>query len=85
MRQRFKSVGSEATGDAIRPFFLQSRKRGLQPALTPTHYSAGRVSAFLNMPPQTLSPGAERLSPEISFVYRRVTVRMTRLYTNVQI
>jgi hypothetical protein len=30
--------------------FLQSRKRGLQPSLTRTHYSAGRVAALLNMP-----------------------------------
>src|ERR1700692_1123411 len=35
--------------------FLQSRKRGLQPSLTRTHYSAGRVSALLHMPPQSLS------------------------------
>jgi hypothetical protein len=40
--------------------FLQSRKRGLQPSLTRTHYSAGRVSALLNMPPQTLSEGQKR-------------------------
>jgi hypothetical protein len=40
--------------------FLQSRKRGLQPSLTRTHYSAGRVSALLNMPPQTLSVGQKR-------------------------
>jgi transposase len=40
--------------------FLQSRKRGLQPSLTRTHYSAGRVSALLNMPPQTLSVGKKR-------------------------
>jgi transposase len=37
--------------------FHQSRKRGLQPSLTRPHYSAGRVSALLNMPPQTLSAG----------------------------
>ena len=47
MRQRFQSVGCEATGDVIRPFFLQSRKRGLQPSLIGIHYSAGRVSALL--------------------------------------
>ena len=35
--------------------FLQRRERGGQPSLTRTHYSAGRVSALLNMPPQTLS------------------------------
>ena len=40
--------------------FLQSRKRGLQPSLTRTHYSAGRVSALLNMPPQTLSLAQKR-------------------------
>jgi transposase len=40
--------------------FLQSRKRGLQPSLTRTHYSAGRVSALLNMPPQTLSVAQKR-------------------------
>jgi hypothetical protein len=44
---------------AIRPF-LQSRKRGLQPSLTRTHYSAGRVSALLNIPPQTLSVAQKR-------------------------
>src|SRR5580658_9517989 len=60
MRQRFQSVGSEATGDVIRRFSLQSRKRGLQPSLTRTHYSAGRVSALLNMPPQTLSLAQKR-------------------------
>ena len=35
--------------------FLQSRKRGLQPSLTRTHYSA-----LLNMPPQTLSVAQKR-------------------------
>jgi hypothetical protein len=40
--------------------FHQSRERGLQPSLTRTHYSAGRVSALLNMPPQTLSVGQKR-------------------------
>jgi hypothetical protein len=60
MRQRFQSVGSEATGDVIRALFLQSRKRGLQPSLTRIHYSAGRVSALLNMPPQTLSVGQKK-------------------------
>jgi Transposase len=40
--------------------FLQSRKRGLQPSLTRTHYSAGRVSALLNMRPQTLSVAQKR-------------------------
>jgi hypothetical protein len=36
---------------------LQSRKPGLQPSLTRSHYSAGRVFALLNMPPQTRSWG----------------------------
>jgi hypothetical protein len=39
---------------------VQSRKRGLQPSSTRTHYSAGRVSALLNMPPQTLSVWQKR-------------------------
>src|ERR1700677_2691431 len=33
---------------------------GLQPSLIRTHYSAGRVSALLNMPPQTLSLAQKR-------------------------
>jgi hypothetical protein len=40
--------------------FLQSRERGLQPSLTRTHYSAGRVSALLTTPPQTLSAAQKR-------------------------
>jgi transposase len=40
--------------------FLQRRERGLQPSLTRTHYSAGRVSALLNMPPRTLSAAQKR-------------------------
>jgi transposase len=40
--------------------FLQSRERGLQSSLTRTHYSAGRVSALLTMPPQTLSAAQKR-------------------------
>ena len=40
--------------------FLQSRERGLQPPLTRTHYSAGRVAALLNIPPQTLSAAQKR-------------------------
>jgi transposase len=40
--------------------FLQSRERGLQPSLTRTHYSAGRVSALLTMPPKTLSAAQKR-------------------------
>ena len=40
--------------------FLQSRERGLQPSLTRTHYSAGRVSALLNMPSQSLSTAQKR-------------------------
>jgi hypothetical protein len=60
MRQRFQSVGSEATGRRDQALFLQSRKRGLQPSLTRTHYSAGRVSALLNLPPQTLSLAQKR-------------------------
>ena len=40
--------------------FLQSRERGLQPSLTRTHYSAGRVSALLNMPSRTLSTAQKR-------------------------
>jgi hypothetical protein len=40
--------------------FLQSRKGGLQPSLTRTHYSAGRVAALLNMPSQTLSTAQKR-------------------------
>jgi hypothetical protein len=39
---------------------LQSRERGLQPSLTRTHYSAGRVSPLLNMPPPTLLPAQKR-------------------------
>jgi transcriptional regulator with XRE-family HTH domain len=46
-------------GEGSSPF-LQSRERGLQPSLTRTHYSAGRVSALLNMPPQTLSAAQKR-------------------------
>jgi transposase len=34
--------------------FLQSRKLGMQPSLTRTHYSASRVAALLNMPPPKL-------------------------------
>jgi transposase len=56
MRGSFLSEGSEATGDGRdQALFLQSRERGLQPSLTRTHFSAGRVSALLNMRPQTLS------------------------------
>jgi transposase len=40
--------------------FLQSRDRGLQSSLTRTHYSAGRVSALLTMPPKTLSAAQKR-------------------------
>jgi transposase len=40
--------------------FRQSRERGLQPSLTRTHYSAGRVSALLNMPSRTLSTAQKR-------------------------
>jgi len=40
--------------------FLQRRERGLQPSLTRTHYSAGCMSALLNMPPQTLSATQKR-------------------------
>jgi hypothetical protein len=40
--------------------FLQSRKRGSQPSLTRTHYSAGRVSALLKLPPETLSVAEKR-------------------------
>jgi transposase len=40
--------------------FHQARERGLQPSLTRTHYSAGRVSALLNMPPQKLSAAQKR-------------------------
>jgi transposase len=40
--------------------FLQSRERGLQSSLTRTHYSAGRVSALLNMPPRMLSAAQKR-------------------------
>jgi transposase len=40
--------------------FRERRERGLQPSLTRTHYSAGRVSALLNLPPQTLSAGQKR-------------------------
>jgi transposase len=40
--------------------FLQSRKRRLLPSLTRTHYSAGRVSVLLNMPPQTVSVAQKR-------------------------
>jgi len=40
--------------------FVDRRERGLQPSLTRTHYSAGRVSALLNMPPRTLSAGQQK-------------------------
>jgi transposase len=40
--------------------FLERRERGLQPSLTRAHYSAGRVSALLNMPPQKLSAAQKR-------------------------
>lgn len=40
--------------------FQQSRERGLQPSLTRTHYSAGLVSALLNMPPKKLSAAQQR-------------------------
>jgi transposase len=45
--------------------FIQSRERGLQPSLTRTHYSAGRVSALLNMPPRTLSVAQKRHLDEL--------------------
>jgi transposase len=60
MRQLFQNAGYGATGEGISALFLQSRERGLQPSLTRTHYSAGRVSALLNMPPQKLSDGQKR-------------------------
>ncbi len=40
--------------------FLQSRQLGLQPSLTRTHYSAGRVAALLTMPPPKLSESQRR-------------------------
>jgi transposase len=40
--------------------FLERRERGLQPSLTKTHYSAGRVSALLTMRPKTLSAAQKR-------------------------
>ncbi|MGA2171150.1 MAG: transposase, partial [Terracidiphilus sp.] len=40
--------------------FLQSRRLGLQPSLTRTHYSAGRVAALLTMPPPRLSESLRR-------------------------
>jgi hypothetical protein len=40
--------------------FLQICERGLQPSLIRTHYSAGRVSALLNMPPPKLLPAQKR-------------------------
>src|ERR1700686_2719314 len=35
-------------------------ERGLQPSLTRTHYSAGRVAALLSMLPKTLSAAQRR-------------------------
>jgi transposase len=40
--------------------FIQRRERGLQSSLTRTHYSAGRMSALINIPPQKLSAGQKR-------------------------
>ena len=57
MRRRFQSAGDRRRDQKL---LLQRRERGLQPSLTRTHYSAGRVSALLNMPPQTLSAAQKR-------------------------
>jgi transposase len=40
--------------------FLDKRQRGLQPSLTRTHYSAGRVAALLGMPPKMSSAAQKR-------------------------
>jgi hypothetical protein len=40
--------------------FVQHRQRGLQSSLTRTHYSAGRVSALINIQPPKLSAGQKR-------------------------
>jgi len=40
--------------------FRERRERGLQPSLTRTHLLCGRVSALLNLPPQTLSAEQKR-------------------------
>lgn len=40
--------------------FIQNRERGLQTSLTRTHYSAGRVSALLSMPPPSLTAVQKR-------------------------
>jgi len=40
--------------------FIQKRDRGLEPSLTRTHYSAGRISALLNIPPRMLSAAQNR-------------------------
>jgi transposase len=40
--------------------FLQNRRFGLQPSLSRTHYSAGRVAALLTIPPPKLSEPQSR-------------------------
>ena len=40
--------------------FIQKRDRGLEPSLTRTHYSAGRISALLNIPPRMLAAAQKR-------------------------
>jgi hypothetical protein len=39
---------------------VQKQERGLQPSLTRTHYSAGRVAALVSMPPNTRSAAQTR-------------------------
>jgi Trp operon repressor len=53
-----RRIRSDRRRDQV--LFLQSHKPRLQPSLIRTHYSAGRVSALLNMQPQTLSVGQKR-------------------------
>ena len=57
MRRRFPERRIRSDRRRDQKLFLERRERGLQPSLTRTHYSAGRVSALLNLPPQALSAG----------------------------
>jgi hypothetical protein len=59
MRQRFQSVGSEATGDVISPFSSELQTIAAVIDSNPL-LCRRRVSALLNMPPQTLSVAQKR-------------------------
>ena len=53
-----RRIRSDRRRDQV--LFLQTRGRGLQPFLTRTHYSAGRIAALISMPPPKLSPAQKR-------------------------